>query len=106
MTPHLVKWHEKYSNYGLRIIEVFNGPADRQFGLGVDEIENYVETQQIPFAVLYDNDGTPCDSYGVQGYPSAYLIGQDGSVIWEGCPSRWNLRKVERKLEMALRAAG
>jgi hypothetical protein len=101
MTPHLVKWHEKYSQDGLTIIEVFNGSVDRQFGLDVNAVQDHIRTKKVPFAVLYDADGTFCNRYGIKGYPIGYLIGSDGRVIWEDAP-HGNQRRVERKIRRAL----
>jgi len=31
--------------------------------------------------------GKNCDRYGVEVFPRAYLIGVDGTVLWEGLPN-------------------
>ncbi len=100
MSPHLVKWHQQYSEQGLVVIDVFNGPADRQFGLGIEAIREHIKHERIQFPVLYDADATTCNAYAVQGYPSRYLIGRDGRVLWQDC---WgNKAKAERMIQKAL----
>jgi len=82
MAPHLVRWHEQYGSQGLKIIEVDNGNSD-----SLEELQQHVTSENIPFAVLHDEGGEVCSAYGVQGYPVAYLIGESGKVLWEGIPS-------------------
>ena len=82
MTPHLVRWHKKYSDSGLVVIEVDNGQID-----SLPEVQQHVAEEKLPFAILHDADGKVCDSYGLQAYPVAYLIDRQGKVIWEGHPT-------------------
>ena len=95
MTPHLVKWHDEYSERGLRIVEVDNGQVDE-----LVDVEEHLAEEGIPFPVLHDTDGEVCGRFGILGYPTAYLIGRDGRVIWEGHPG--DVPNHERMIEAAL----
>jgi len=82
MTPHLVKWHEQYADQGLVIIEVDNGNRDQ-----LDDLMEHVADAGIKFPVIHDAGGRICSDFGTRLYPTAYLIGRDGKVVWEGNPS-------------------
>jgi peroxiredoxin len=99
MTPHLVKWHERYASEGLTIIEVDNGVID-----ALTAVEQHVQDLKLPFVLLHDAGGAISESYGIQGYPTAYLIGRDGRVIWEGVPNG-ELAAAEASIRQALAAA-
>jgi hypothetical protein len=101
MTPQLVEWHNKYSPDGLVIIDVYNGPADRQFDVGIKTVDKHLQREKVPYAVMYDHDGSFCATYGVIGYPVGYLIGRNGRVVWEDAP-HGNQSRVERKIRQAL----
>jgi peroxiredoxin len=89
MTPHLVRWHNELAEKGLVIIEVNNGTID-----SLADLKQHVSSERIPFAVLHDTDGEVCRTYGVQAYPTAYLMDGSGKVIWEGHP-RPDVAKAE-----------
>ena len=99
MTPHLVKWHEKYGPAGLTIIEIDNGRMD-----SLSAVQREVAKERIPFAVLHDKNGAACTLYGVHGYPTAYLINADGRVIWEGHPVG-TTAAIERVISKSLPAS-
>lgn len=86
MKPHLVRWAKEYAEKGLTVIDVDNGEFDKQ-----DALKAEVEKGGVKFPVLWDKGGKTCTAYGIKGYPAAYLVGVDGTVIWEGFP----LPKVE-----------
>jgi hypothetical protein len=97
MTPHLVKWHSQYNSQGLTVIEVENGAIDK---LAV--VEDHVKSAGLPFVVLHDTAGATCQTYGIRAFPTAYLIGRDGKVAWEGHPGG-DISALEREIEKALR---
>lgn len=96
MTPHLVKWHEKYAAQGLTIIDVDNGRMDP-----IDAVRGHVHSERLPFVVLHDTGGAVCDAYGVEGYPTAYLIDRKGNIAWQGNPIA-SPAGCERMIEQAL----
>src|SRR5438105_12635590 len=86
--PHLVKWQEELSDFGLIII----GPHVQQ---GTDaEIKAQALKSRINFAVV--------KSGSVQGanfnaIPHCFLFGADGKCLFEGHPG-----EVEHKLRVAV----
>ena len=102
MTPHLVKWHERYSSQGLTVISVDNGSADP-----LPAVQQHVGRGRLPFAVLHDAGGVLCNLYGVRAYPTQYLIGRDGRVAWEGQGySDSDGAAIEREIQRALKSRG
>jgi hypothetical protein len=82
MMPHLVRWTEKYGNKGLTVVDIDNGSIDSR-----SAVEDKIEEKKLPYTVIHDQGGKNCRTYGITGYPSAYLIGVDGKVLWEGFPN-------------------
>jgi len=81
MKDHLVRWHEDYAKKGLVIVDVHNGEEDPKDILGL-----VVQKAGLKYSVLWDEKGKNCTKYGITGYPASFLIGVDGTVIWEGFP--------------------
>jgi thiol-disulfide isomerase/thioredoxin len=81
MTPHLERWHQAYGPRGLVVLYVDNGLADR-----LDGAKTTVATRKIPYPFFHDPEGKTLAAYGVRAFPTAYLIGADGKVLWEGGP--------------------
>jgi len=98
MTPHLVKWHERYNSRGLTLIDVDNGAQDP-----LPAVQAHVKTAGLPFPVLYDAAGATSRAYGIRASPAAYLIGRNGKVVWEGHPGG-DISALERAIEKALEA--
>lgn len=48
------------------------------------EIERFIETYKPTYPI--GSGSRSGDRYGISGYPSAFLIDHEGSVIWEGHP--------------------
>ena len=96
MTPHLVKWHDQYAASGLRVVEISNGQMDE-----LSELREHLLAEGIQFPVLHDTNGEICARFGVSAFPTAFLIGRDGNVIWGGHPA--DAARHEQMIEQALR---
>ncbi len=92
MRDHLVRWHDKYQNDGLVIIEVDGGKYEK-----LDVVTQAIRDKRVEFPVLWDEQCQNTERYGVRAWPVAYLIGVDGKVIWEGNPARVINRKKPRQ---------
>jgi thiol-disulfide isomerase/thioredoxin len=90
MIPVMSKWHQDYSQKGLVILDIDDGEVD-----DLDEVKKDVAEKQIKYPVLWDKDRKNCLTYGIEIYPRAYLIGVDGTVIWEGIPNE-KLEEIEK----------
>jgi hypothetical protein len=80
---HLVRWEREYGPRGLVIVEVSGGQT-----ASLEDSRRRFDRQAIARPVLWDRDNRTIDAYGVRDWPSAYLIGKDGRVFWEGNPAR------------------
>lgn len=88
----MVKWHEQYAAQGLVIIEINGGKFETR-----ELVRESVIKQQVPHRVLWDKDCQNTQAYEIKAWPTAYLVGRDGRVVWEGNPSRIINRKQEYK---------
>ena len=57
------------------------------------KLASYEESQEdwnawkLKHSALWDKDNRNHDNYGIASWPTAYLIGPDGKVFWEGNPA-------------------
>ena len=66
--------HQAYGGKGLVVVNVdIQEPLER--------VNQFAKTNQIPYRVLLDEDGTVGMAYGIVGVPSLVLINQDGETI-------------------------
>ena len=87
---HLVKWEEEYESRGLSVIEVSGGNLAT-----FEESERAFAKWQVRHPVLWDRGNLNHQNYGVKSWPSAFLIGTDGKVFWQGNPERISARPEE-----------
>ncbi len=52
----------------------------------------------VKFAVGYDDGDVVTKEYGVQACPSAFLIGADGNVVWEGIHDSKKAKAAEERI--------
>ena len=85
MKPTLIRWHQELAEKGMVVIDVSDGSLDK-----FDDLKKEVEEKGEKFPVLWDKEAKNCLAYGINAYPNAYLVGVDGTVIWEGLPKPGN----------------
>lgn len=98
MQAPLVRWDAAYRAQGLTIVYVGDGRRVER-----ETLNSMLRADGAAFAAAHDAAGTTTQAYGVRAYPTAYLIGRDGRVVWEGIP-HVNPGEVERALRAALDA--
>lgn len=76
--PHLLALDEKYRKAGLTII----GISDRLDPTGVKTLRNLIRDNKVNYVVLDDRTGSVAAQYSVSGYPSTFVIGRDGRLIY------------------------
>ena len=96
MAPHLVRWQNTYGPQGLSVVYADDGRRDslasaRAMAAGV------------PYQIFHDSRGTAMSSYGIQAYPTAYILDRSGRVVWEGIPV-FNAAATEKAIASALSA--
>ena len=80
MTPHLVRWQQTYGPRGFTVLYVGDGRRTTASAL-----ETRARSEGWNFPIHVD-DGTAMAAYEVRAYPTAYIVGRDGRVVWEGIP--------------------
>ncbi len=98
MVPHLVRWQEDYGDRGLTILYVENGRLAKR-----EEVEEEVDDEGMTFPVAWDEGGETCAAYKVKEYPTAFLLGRSGRVLWKGEPSP---EESEARIRRALGIGG
>jgi len=73
--PVMERLHKKYRNKGLNVIGI--DPHDTK----EDGIVNFLAKRGVTYPVLLGGDAT-AKEYNVSGYPTFYLIGKDGKIIY------------------------
>jgi hypothetical protein len=81
MQPHLVRWDREYRDQGLTILYVADGRR-----ITPEALMDVMRADGADFPVLYDPGAPTTQNYQVRAFPTAYVIGSDGRVTWEGIP--------------------
>jgi len=76
--PQVKKWHSTYADRGLVVIGVHSPEFD--YEKNIDAVKNYVRREQIPYAVVLDNDFTIWNQYANHYWPAIYLIDKQGII--------------------------
>lgn len=77
--PELIKLHDKYSEEGLKIIDVFIQEDKNKVG-------RVVSRNAIPYTVLLDLYGEIGRQYKIRGVPTLMVIDKDGIIRRKGYP--------------------
>lgn len=77
-TPHLVDMYHRYRDNGV----VFIGLTDEDRNIA--PVDEFIEDFAVDYVI---GTGSPSiQDYGVQGIPSAYVVGPEGDILWRGHP--------------------
>lgn len=85
--PHLREVHESFDARGLHIVSVTK--EDR------GTVEPFAKSNGMTWRLALDSSGSVSEAYGVTGIPTAFLIGGDGTVHWQGHPASLNEQILE-----------
>lgn len=84
----LLKWEAEFTHDGLIVVEVSGGAA-----LDFPASRQRATPWCVSHPVLWDEDNRNAKAYAISGWPTAYLIGSDGKVFWQGNPAALTNRK-------------
>jgi peroxiredoxin len=70
-------YRELYQVYGQKGMVMVNVDLQEPW----ERVSQFAKTNQIPYRVLLDEDGSVGTAYGIVGVPSLVLINQDGEMI-------------------------
>jgi hypothetical protein len=68
---------------GLAFVEVSGGELATRA-----ESQEHLATQDVRHPVLWDESNRNHKNYGIASWPTAYVIGRNGKIIWQGNPAR------------------
>ena len=77
--PELKLLYAKYHPYGFEVIGIHDG----EFSIG-NKLENVKQATQrlaLPWPVVFDAQGSMWRAYGATGWPTNYLIDQQGKIV-------------------------
>jgi cytochrome oxidase Cu insertion factor (SCO1/SenC/PrrC family) len=96
--PTVNQWYAGLAGQGFTAMYCADGRRDTPQG-----VASALSRDGVRFPVLYDQGGAMTQAYGVTAFPTAFVIGRDGRVVWEGIPS-YDTSAPQRAIEAALAA--
>jgi len=93
--PALESFHQKYKNQGLQVIGI--DPVDSLN----EDTKHFISKAGITYPVVIDEKGEIPKKYDVSEYPTFYLIGKDGKVLFAAAGFD---KSVEGKLEELIKS--
>ena len=78
--PALKKWDAQYRDKGLTLIGVHTPELD--FERDIDQLRREVAGLGIKYAVVTDQDYSTWKAYGVEAWPTLFLLDKQGRVRW------------------------
>lgn len=78
--PTVKKWDAQYRDKGLTIIGVHTPELD--YERNVDNLRREVAGLGIKYPVVTDNDYTTWKAYGVEAWPTVFLLDKQGRIRW------------------------
>lgn len=97
---HSVPWMnallEKYQSRGLEVIAI---NLDQK----AEDAQKFLEAYPANFKVAFDDKGLTPRLYGVKGMPTSYLIGRDGTILFQHMGfNEKDAAKLEQQIQAAL----
>ena len=78
--PRVKKWDAQYRDKGLTIIGVHTPELD--YESNIDNLRREVAALGIKYPVVTDNDYATWKAYGVEAWPTLFLLDKQGRVRW------------------------
>src|SRR5689334_16928696 len=78
--PTVKKWDAQYRDKGLTIIGVHTPEQD--YESNIDNLRREVALLDIKYPVVTDNDYSTWKAYGVEAWPTLFLLDKQGRVRW------------------------
>ena len=78
--PIVKKWDAQYRDKGLTIIGVHTPELD--YESNIDNLRREVTALDIKYPVVTDNDYATWKAYGVEAWPTLFLLDKQGRVRW------------------------
>ena len=76
--PYVKEWHKKYVEKGLVVIAVHS--PEFNYEKEIEQVKDYVQKNQIVYAVPIDNDFRNWRKYQNRYWPTLYVIDKKGTI--------------------------
>lgn len=87
--PHLIKLHKRYKDKGVVMVSITNESRKK--------VESFVRQNRMEYPI--GTGGTTSRTYGVKGIPHAFIINDEGMIVWEGHPMAGLDKAVEKEVK-------
>jgi thiol-disulfide isomerase/thioredoxin len=78
--PAVKEWDAMYRERGLTIIGVHTPETDSEYNL--DNVRREVPALEIKYAIVTDNDYKMWKAYGVEAWPTIFVLDKQGRIRW------------------------
>jgi thiol-disulfide isomerase/thioredoxin len=78
--PSVKEWDAKYRERGLTIVGVHSPETQSEFI--IESVRREVPSLGIKYPVVTDNDHQTWDAYGVEAWPTMFVLDKQGRVRW------------------------
>ncbi len=96
------RWYRKYHQYGLEVVGVHYGEFN--IGFDVNNVRAAAQRFRLPWPVVADQNGADWKAYGVEGWPTRFLVDPQGNIVMKVF-GEGNNRVMEEKLRALLAAS-
>jgi len=79
--PFVKEWDSRYHDRGLTIVGVHTPETDGEYNLG--NVRREVASLEIKYPVVTDNDYKTWKAYGVEAWPTIFVLDKQGRVRWK-----------------------
>jgi thiol-disulfide isomerase/thioredoxin len=78
--PAVKEWDAKYRERGLTVIGVHTPETDSEYNF--DTVRKEVSSLGIKYAIVTDNDYQTWKAYGLEAWPTIFVVDKQGRVRW------------------------
>lgn len=78
--PSVKEWDTRYRDRGLTIIGVHTPETDSEYSL--DNVRKEIPSLGIKYPVVTDNDYKTWKAYGVEAWPTIFVLDKQGCIRW------------------------
>lgn len=78
--PSVKDWDARYRDRGLTIVGVHTPETDSEYSL--DNVRKEVPALGVKYAVVTDNDYATWKAYGVEAWPTIFVLDKQGRIRW------------------------
>lgn len=90
--PHLIKLYEKYKDKGVAMVSITSESKSK--------VKSFVERNRMKYPI--GTGGTTSSIYRVRGIPHAFIINDDGIIVWEGHPMAGLDKALEKEVKKVI----